>query len=34
MYKKHALVCKKGQKEDKGEFVTKSAGTIVTIIFM
>ena len=28
------LVFKKGQKEDKGEFVTKSVGIIVTIIFM
>ena len=28
------LACEKGQKEDKSEFVTKSAGVIVTIIFM
>ena len=28
------LVCKEGQKEDKSEFVTKSVGIIVTIIFM
>ena len=27
-------VCKKGQKEDKSKFVTKSVGIIVTIIFM
>ena len=27
-------VCKKGQKEDKSEFVTKYVGIIVTIIFM
>ena len=27
------LVCKKGLKEDKSEFVTKSVGIIVTIIF-
>ena len=26
------LVCKKGQKEDKSKFVTKSVGIIVTII--
>ena len=26
------LVCKKEQKEDKSEFVTKSVGTLVTII--
>ena len=28
------LVCKKGQKEDKKEFVTTSVGIKVTIIFM
>ena len=28
------LVCRKGQKEDKSEFLTKSVGIIVTIIFM
>ena len=28
------LVCKKGQTEDKTEFLTKSVGTIVAIIFM
>ena len=28
------LVCKKGQKEDKNEFATKSVEIIVTIIFM
>ena len=28
------LVCKKKQKEDNGEFVTKSVGMLVTIIFM
>ena len=27
-------ICKKGQKEDKSKFVTKSVGIIVTIIFM
>ena len=27
------LVCKKGKNEDKSEFVTKSVGIIVTIIF-
>ena len=27
------LICKKGQKEDKSEFVTKSVGIVVTIIF-
>ena len=26
------LICKKGQKEDRNEFVTKSVGIIVTII--
>ena len=26
------MICKKGQKEDKNEFVTKSVGIIVTII--
>ena len=25
---------KKGQKEDKSEFITKSVGIIVTVIFM
>ena len=28
------LICKKRQKEDKSEFVTKAIGIIVTIIFM
>ena len=28
------LICKKGQKEDKSEFVTKSEEIIVTIIFI
>ena len=28
------LVCKKGQKEDKSKFETKSLGIILTIIFM
>ena len=27
------MVCKKGQKKDKSESVTKSVGIIVTIIF-
>ena len=28
------LVCKEGQKEDKNEFITKSVGIVITIIFM
>ena len=28
------LICKKGQNENKGEFLTKSEGMIVMIILM